>query len=435
MNLKPEIEFLPVKDINVLQTQKLRELLQYLQVKSPFYRGHFADHNVSFDSITGLEDLQKIPPTTKDDLQRQNWDFVCVPRGEIAEYTTTSGTMGKPVTIALTAKDIKRLAYNEAISFACADGSSHDMYHLMLTLDRQFMAGLAYYEGIRMLGAGLVRVGPGLPEMQWEVIERLKPTTIVGVPSFILKLAEAGIQHGIDLNNTSVKKAVCIGENIRTPELQQNAIASRIKSLWNIHLYGTYASTEMQTAFTECGCGTGGHHHPELLIVELLDENNNRVIPGSAGEITITTLGIEGMPLLRYKTGDIASAFHEACGCGRTTLRLGPILGRKQQLLKFKGTTVYPPAIMDILQQQLAVTDFAVEAFSNEFGNDEIRLYVVGDEHARPKIQQELNARFQSKLRVIPQIVFILQPELDKKMAGSPVNRKVKRFIDSRISS
>src|SRR5690606_18101936 len=101
--------------------------------------------------------------------------------------------------------------------------------------------------------------------------------------------------------------------------------------------------------FTECQFGCGGHHHPELIIVELLDEENNPVEDHMSGEVTITTLGVEGMPLLRYKTGDIAMAFKEACACGRNTMRLSPILGRKQHMIKLKGTTLYPNGIFEVL--------------------------------------------------------------------------------------
>jgi len=435
MNFTPPIEFSAQAEIEALQLGKLHELLAYLARRSPFYEKHFAINKVNVQDIKRLGDLSRVPPTTKDDLQQNNWDFLCIPRKEVVEYTTTSGTMGKPVTIALSPNDVKRLAYNEAISFACADGSANDLYHLMLTLDRQFMAGLAYYEGIRSLGAGLIRVGPGVPEMQWDTIERLRPTAIVGVPSFTLKLAEYGIANGLNLNSTSVKKAVCIGENIRTPDLKLNAIGKRIHNLWDMDLYGTYASTEMQTAFTECHVGAGGHHHPELVIVELLNEDNNTVRLGEPGEITITTLGVEAMPLLRYKTGDIAQGYYEKCACGRTTLRLGPVLGRKQHLLKFKGTTVYPPAIMEILNQQAEIADFAVEAVTSDLSTDDIRLYVVAKEEMQSTIQSDLYARFQSKLRVVPQIEFVDQKLLDKKMTGSPSNRKLRRFIDSRKSS
>jgi phenylacetate-CoA ligase len=377
----------------------------------------------------------KIPPTTKDDLQQANWEFLCIPKSRVVEFTTTSGTMGKPVTIALSAKDVERLAYNEAVSFACAGGSNEDLYHLMLTLDRQFMAGLAYYEGIRKLGAGLVRVGPGLPDMQWETIQRLKPSVIVAVPSFIIKLVEYASHHGIDVSKTSVRKAICIGENIRTPELEPNALAKKINSYWDIELYGTYASTEMQTAFSECSHRSGGHHHPELIIVEILDEDNKPVASGLPGEVTITTLGVEAMPLLRYKTGDMAQAYHERCACGRTTLRLGPILGRKQQLLKFKGTTVYPPAIFDILNETENIIDFAVEAFTGKWNTDELKLFLVVNNELQSKMFSHLSAKFQSRLRVLPEIVFIQQGELEKKLLGAPTNRKIRKFIDIRQSA
>jgi phenylacetate-CoA ligase len=254
------------------------------------------------------------------------------------------------------------------------------------------------------------------------------------VPSFIVKLLEYASTHNIDVNKTSVKKAVCIGENVRTPDLFPNALAQKIMSQWQIDLYGTYASTEMQTAFTECSHGAGGHHHPELIIVEILNENNELVQPGEPGEVTITSLGVEAMPLLRYKTGDIARAFYDKCACGRNTLRLGPILGRKQQLLKFKGTSLYPPALFDILNETENLQDFAVEAYTGNLNTDELRLFLVSKPDYRDQTRAYLSAKFQSKLRVIPEILFIEQSELEKKMLGAPTNRKIRKFIDLRTS-
>ena len=125
------------------------------------------------------------------------------------------------------------------------------------------------------------------------------------MPSFILKLIAYADEHKIDINSSSVKKAICIGENIRNADFSLNMLGKKITGSWNIKLFSTYASTEMQTAFTECVLGKGGHLQPDLLIVELLDESNQPVKAGEPGEVTITTLGVEGMPLLRYKTGDI----------------------------------------------------------------------------------------------------------------------------------
>jgi phenylacetate-CoA ligase len=431
MKHTPEIEFKPAAEIKSFQENKLKELLVYLQKHSLFYQRHFANHSIDIASIKSLEDLQRIPPTTKDDLQQNNWDFLAAPKSDIVEFASTSGTLGKPVTLALTDNDLHRLAYNECISFACADGTPDDLYQLMLTLDRQFMAGIAYYEGIRKLGAGLVRVGPGLPAMQWETIERLKPTALVAVPSFIVKLIEYARQNGIDPNKSSVKKAICIGEGLRTAAFDLNIIGQKIKDAWNIDLYSTYASSEMQTAFTECTKGVGGHHHPELLIVEILDDDGKPVPAGEPGEVTITTLGVEGMPLLRYKTGDIAVAFTESCACGRTTLRLGPVLGRKQQLIKLKGTTIYPPGIFELLNEMSSIRDYVVEASTGELGTDELKLHLLVSEEMKEDIKKRLSTIFQSRLRVVPEIYFANGQELEKLQFGK-MDRKIRKFIDNR---
>src|SRR5688572_16804379 len=208
----PEIEKQSPETISAYQLERIKDLLLYLAHQSPYYKQMFSQKKIDVSAITDWKSFSSLPTTSKDDIQQHNWDFLCVDKTKIVEYTSTSGTMGKPVTIALTEKDLHRLAYNEAISFACADGTASDLYQLMLTLDRQFMAGIAYYEGIKKLGAGLIRVGPGLPAMQWEVIERLQPTALVAVPSFIVKLIEYAQAQGIDLNRSSVKKAICIGE-------------------------------------------------------------------------------------------------------------------------------------------------------------------------------------------------------------------------------
>lgn len=210
--------------IKLMQEQKLQELLVHLNSHSPFYKELFNNNSVDIASIKTLEDLAKLPTTTKEDLQQRNDDFLCVPKNQVIEYASTSGTLGSPVTIALTDNDLNRLTINEYNSFLCADGSSDDIYQLMLTLDRQFMAGIAYYSGLRKLGAGIIRLGPGVPAMQLETILRLKPTAIVAVPSFILKLIQAAKDAGIDLNKTTVKKAVCIGENIRNTDFSFNKI-------------------------------------------------------------------------------------------------------------------------------------------------------------------------------------------------------------------
>ena len=416
--------------IRQMQEQKLQALLAYLQQHSPYYKEMFARRHIAVEEVKTLEDLTRIPVTGKEELQQRNEDFLCVGRDRIIEYTSTSGTLGSPVTVALTDHDLNRLAYNECSSFMCADGKSTDVYQLMLTLDRQFMAGMAYYSGIRKLGAGLIRIGPGVPSLQWETIFRLKPTAIVAVPSFIVKLIQYAGEHHIDINASSVQKAICIGENIRNTDFSLNVLGKKINDSWNIKLYSTYASTEMQTAFTECGHGKGGHNQPELLIVELLDENDQPVAAGEPGEVTITTLGVEGMPLLRYKTGDICLAFDGPCACGRSTRRLSPVIGRKKQMIKFKGTTLFLPALADLLNGMEEIRDFVTEVYSNEIGTDEILLYLL-PLNTSEESDRAIRAYLQARLRVSPHIKYVTAEEMQA-MQLPEFNRKPVKFIDKR---
>ena len=406
------------------------ELLTYLQSNSPFYQKKFAENKIDITVIKQLEDLASLPVTTKEDLQKYNNEFLCVPKNKIIEYTSTSGTLGAPVTVALTDNDLNRLAENEYQSFLCADGTASDIYQLMITLDRQFMAGMAYYSGVRKMGAGIIRLGPGVPSLQWDIINRLKPTAIVAVPSFIIKLIQYAAEHKIDINSSSVKKAICIGENIRNTDFSLNILGKKITDVWDIQLYSTYASTEMQTAFTECSAGMGGHQLPELVILEMLDENNQQVAPGEPGEVTITTLGIEGMPLLRYKTGDICTYFTEPCSCGRSSTRLSSVIGRKKQMIKFKGTTLYPPALFDILNEMEEVEDFVVEVFSNDMGTDELHIFIARLNNTEES-DRKIRANMQARLRVSP-ITYLTAPELHK-IQITEAGRKVIRFIDKRL--
>jgi phenylacetate-CoA ligase len=425
-----EIIYQPQTATRIMQEEKLQDLLAYLKLFSPFYKELFAKHHIDIAAIKTLDDLPVLPTTTKEDLQQRNNDFLCVAADKIIEYSSTSGTLGSPVTIALTENDLTRLAYNEYGSFLCADGSSADIYQLMLTLDRQFMAGMAYYSGIRKLGAGIIRLGPGVPSLQWETILRIKPTAIVAVPSFILKLIEYANDHHIDINATSVKKAICIGENIRNTDFSLNILGKKITKAWNIQLYSTYASTEMQTAFTECTEGRGGHLQPELLILELLDENNRPVAAGEPGEVTITTLGVEGMPLLRYKTGDICLYNEAPCSCGRTSVRLSPIIGRKKQMIKFKGTTLYPPALFDLLNEMEEIKDFVAEVYSNDIGMDEVLLHLLPI-NTTEECDRKIRAYLQARLRVSPHVKYITAEELQK-IQFQESSRKPVKFIDKR---
>jgi phenylacetate-CoA ligase len=426
----PRIEQKPQLEIIRFQEKQLKEELIYLNTYSKYYKRLFKLNGIDIRKIKTLYDLQNIPVTTKDQLQQYNPDFICVPKKDIIDYITTSGTLGKPVTFATTNNDLERLAYNEAISFVCAGASKHDIFQLMTTMDRRFMAGLAYFLGLRKLGASVIRVGSGMPDLHWESILRFNPTYIIVVPSFILKLVEFAEANNIDYKKTSVKRAVCIGEPLRNQDLTLNTLGNRIKNKWDLQLFSTYASTEMGASFTECQCGIGGHQHPEIIITEFLDDYDKPVGEGEAGEITITTIGVEGMPLLRFKTGDVCHHYNEPCSCGRNTTRLGPVIGRKQQMIKFKGTTLYPPALFNLLDGFMDIENYIVEVSTNELDTDKITI-LVGIKKPLTGFEQKLKEHFRAKLRVVPDIEFLSPEEINNKQfpAGS---RKPVKFADKR---
>lgn len=405
--MKTDIEFESPAVIKAFQEQRLQEALAYLQAKSPYYQRSFRENGVDVDSVRYLEDLTRLPFTEKKDLQLHNWDFLCCPREKIVDYVTTSGTLGEPVSFACSEKDLQRLAFNEKKSFACAGLGPGNILQLMTTIDKRFMAGLAYFLGIRELGASIIRVGNGIPELQWDTIERLHPDAIMCVPSFIPRLIRYAEEHGIDYRASSVRKIIGIGEGMRDQDFNLNLLGRRIKEKWDVELYATYSSTEMGATFSECPYGCGGHVHPELIIVEIIGEDDQPVPDGQVGEIVVTTLGVEGMPLLRFRTGDMAAKITDQCRCGRWSYRLTPLVGRKNNMIKFKGTTLYPPMIVDVLDNCRDIANYQLVLSLNDLGNDDVKVRVgvpEPDPDRDARLIADLKNTFRAKIRVAPEV-------------------------------
>lgn len=426
-----DIEFASAQQIKDYQDTLLRKAIRYVADKSPYYQKLFADNNIKADDIHTVADLPRIPFTEKKALQLYNRDFLCVTPDKIIDYITTSGTLGDPVTFGCTDADLDRLAYNEAKSFACAGLKPGNVVQLMTTLDKRFMAGMAYFLGLRKLGASVIRVGNGIPELQWDTIQRLKPDTIMCVPSFILRLVEYAREHGIDYRNSSVKRIIGIGEGLRNGDLSLNLLGNAIKEQWDVELFATYSSTEMSATFSECQYGCGGHLHPELIIVEIIGDDDQEVPDGEYGEVVVTTLGVEGMPLVRFRTGDIAAKITQQCRCGRNSYRLTPLAGRKNNMLKLKGTTIYPPAINDVLDNTPYVTNYYVEVRLSSAGTDDVTVTVGVKDSPDFDIVKDLKDRFRSRLRVAPNVV-VKDPAQVAAVNFPPMSRKPIKFIDLR---
>ena len=426
-----ELHYRSAEEIRSFQEARLHEAIDYAYTNSAFYRELFDSCKIRPADIRTIEDLRRLPVTTKQDLQLRNKDFLCVDSSQIVDYVTTSGTLGEPVVFALTENDLDRLGYNELSSFTMAGCSRNDIMQLMTTIDRRFMAGLAYWLGARALGMGVIRVGNGIPELQWNTINSIHPTVCMCVPSFLMKLIAFAEENGIDYRSCSLRKAICIGEALRQPDGNLTTLGSRIHEKWpELELYSTYASTEMQASVTECSCHCGNHVPADLIIVEFLDDEGNPVAEGESGEVTITTLGVEGMPLVRFRTGDICIHYDSPCACGRNSTRLSSVIGRKGQMIKFKGTTLYPPALFDILDNIPEVKSYVVEVYTNSLGTDQVQIKLASDNHSESFVKQ-IKDIFRSKVRVAPDVVFEA-PEIIAKMQMPPMSRKVVKFFDLR---
>ena len=413
---------------NTYWLKALNEHIAYLRKNSWYYKDQLVWAGPEATGLEELGDIQNFPFTEKDDIASRNEDFLCVPKEDVRDIVTTSGTLGGSVALYLTQKDLHRLGVNEAGSYVLAGCTKENTFQLLTTIDKRFMAGLAYFLGANELGARMIRSGPGALQLQWESIQRFEPTVLVAVPSFIPRLIKYAVDNGIDPNKSSVRKIICIGEAIRDENLKPNFLANRIAADWNVQLFSTYASTEMATAFTECEAGNGAHLQPELIYAEVLDDDGNQVKNGESGEVVVTPLGVEGMPVLRFRTGDICHYYDEPCKCGRNTPRLGPVIGRKQQMVKLKGTSLYPNAIIDELNAMPEVDNFVIELHADENGLDEVLVKaMLRGENAVASVLEKLSG----KLRVKPRLILTGNDEINR-LKFNENERKPKILIDRR---
>ncbi len=423
-----EISFFSPDRIKAIQQRLLREHITYCQENSPFYKKLFRGRNINPQRIT-LDSLGDIPFTDKSDIEKNNDAFLAVSPQRIADIVLSSGTTGVPTKIAYTDSDLRRLAYNEEKSFLACGLVPGDIALLTCTIDRCFVAGLAYYLGIRAVGATAIRNGLNSLESHAEVIQRLRPTAIVGVPSFIRKLGIFLDEEKRRTQKKNVSKLVCIGEPLRAGDLKPLKVADDLEKIWGAKAYSTYSSSEIVTTFCECPAQAGGHLHPDLAVVEIVDEQGRVLKSGEKGEVVVTPMAVEGMPLVRFKTGDISFMIAEPCSCGRQTLRLGPILGRKQQMMKVRGTTIYPQAIYSALEEITGVKDYYITVSGENELSDTVEVYLAGQGPGctSEAIQNKLQARLRFKPRV-----FIQDDEIIKKQIYSPKSRKPIRFLDRR---
>ena len=417
------LEFASADEVGAAQDQLLKKHVQYCLENSPFYKERLADRDI--ENIS----LKDLPLTDKMEVSIRNSEFVAVDPLEVGDIVFSSGTTGWPTKIMYSHGDLERLAYNEERAFNTCGLAPSDIVLLTCTMDRCFIAGLAYFLGVQAIGAASIRNGHGTMEGHGEVIKHTNPTTVVGVPSFLRKLGNYLLAQGMDLPSTSINKLVCIGEPLRDATMEPLPVAVDLEKIWGAKAYSTYASSETVTTFCECTEQAGGHLHPVLGLVEIVDDDGRPVPDGQSGEVVVTPFGVEGMPLLRFRTGDISFVNREPCGCGRTSPRLGPIVGRKKQLLKVRGTSLYPQAVFSALDEMPEVSEYYMEVHSDGDLSDRLVVHLAFSN--RPVEVDVVLRRLQARLRVKPEL--IVEPEADiRRLVFTPESRKPVRFIDLR---
>lgn len=423
-----ELGFAQPEKIRAFQLDQLKRHLSYCQQHSPFYRKRIDQSQWSSAELT-LDTYSTFPLTDKSDIEAFNQDFCAVPSEEIVDIVLSSGTTGKPTRILYTESDLQRLAYNEEVSLAACGITASDTALLTCTIDRCFIAGLAYFSGLRKIGTAVIRNGQNSLESHASILSRLHPTVIVGVPSFLRKLGHYLIDTGQSDALKPVQKLVCIGEPIRDEQLNLTETGADLESTYQARVYSTYASSETVTSFCECDAGQGGHLLPDLGWVEIVDNKGHPLPAGSIGEVVMTPFGINGMPLLRFKTGDVSYLMTEQCRCGRYSPRLAPILGRKAQMLKIKGTTLYPQAINAVMESISNIEEYYVSADAETDLSDSVTIHAAAGDGSLTS--EFIEGQLQARLRVKPQV--ILEPAVNiRQRVFHPSSRKPIRFFDNR---
>ncbi|MDD2557750.1 MAG: AMP-binding protein [Desulfuromonadaceae bacterium] len=424
-----QLDYACLAEQQTLQLHLLKQHLHYLEQYSPYYRNLFGKIGFNSADFSNLAQLAELPFTTKSELGAHNPDFLAVDPAEVVDICETSGTTGEPVTLWQNEHDLQRLAYNECVSFRAAGLKATDRILVGAALDRVFIAGLAYFLGLRRLGATVIRAGSGQPALVAELIRRQRPNVLIGVPSLLLTLARQYRERGDDPAALGIEKVICIGEPVRKQTLELSPLGEALQQQWGAQILGTYASTEMATAFTDCTSACGGHVVPELVYVEIVDAEGNAVPHGCVGEVVATPLQNQATPLLRYRTGDMASMHIEPCLCGRLTPRLGPIVGRRAQMLKCRGTTLFPAAIDNALAGIEGVMGHYVEVRNDYDLCDRVRV-VVGCRDSTLSAEF-IAGRIGACTRVKPEVVLVSPLEIQR-MILRPEKRKPVTFFDYR---
>jgi phenylacetate-CoA ligase len=393
-NPKLSWEFLSTDEIAAKTIRALRNHIKHVKEVSSYYKEAFWDFNA--DDIKQIDDFNRLPFTGKTALTEHTHQFTAIEPQEIVETVATGGATGRRVYCPLSANDIDRLAFSEALSFHAMGISPGDRALLFIGFDHCALSGIGCYRGLTLLGANTVRAGMVTHDLGKRYIEQFKPTVIAGSPSFLRRLAMDLSKGGASAQAYAIKKLICLGESLKNQNMEMNPVGKKLQELWGGQALVSYTITEMADALCECIEQKGGHTHPELIYLEVVDESGRPLPDGTPGELVATSLGIEGMPLVRYRTGDITFKVPGTCPCGRNSARIGPILGRSNEMIRLKTGMVYPLTVTNALDEMDGINDYVIILESDDAHIDRVSIHVA----AQPSIVEKIAAHVRTVARV-----------------------------------
>jgi phenylacetate-CoA ligase len=418
------------EELNNLQLQRLQFLVAKLYYNVPFYRNAFQEKGIKPEDVTSLDQLKELPFTTKNDL-RDNYPYglFAVPMIDIVRIHASSGTTGKPTVVGYTRKDISTWAEIMARSLVAAGGDRDSVVQNAYGYGL-FTGGLGVHYGCEELGASVIPISGGNTNRQLMLMKDFGTTMLTCTPSYAILLGETMIEQGIDTNDLKVKSCIFGAE----PWSENMRI--EIEKLLNVKAFDIYGLSEIigPGVGIECECQNGLHIWEDHFIPEIIDPSTGEVLPyGETGELVITTLTKEGIPLLRYRTRDITHLDVTPCMCGRTHLRMGRIQGRTDDMLIIRGVNVFPTQIESVLlsigevepHYQLIVTrekhldnlEIQVE-LSDQFFSDKIAELESVENTIKEKISSSIGISAKIKLvepKTIPRSEGKSQRVIDKR--------------------
>ncbi len=347
MIFNEEFETLPREALEALQLKRLQQVAQRVYHTVGFYHKSFDEAGISPDDIKTLDDLKKLPFTTKDDL-RNNYPFglFAVPMSNIVRLHASSGTTGKMTVVGYTKRDIETWSDLIARCFVSAGLTKNDIIHNAYGYGL-FTGGLGVHYGAERLGASVIPMSGGSTKRQITILQDFGPTAICCTPSYALTLAETGEELGVDMRSLKLRVGIFGAEP------WSEKMRDELEDKLNITAMNIYGLSEVigPGVAMECVDGRNGLHiFEDHFIVETINpETGETLPPGTPGELVFTTLTKEAFPLIRYRTRDISRIITEPCRCGRTFVRMDRISGRSDEMLIIRGVNVFPSQIEGIL--------------------------------------------------------------------------------------